>query len=105
MSPTPCLAESRARGTAPAIFNLKRALLFRLSAVLLGAAALQAEQPQGQECRDLVEHGRRAYESRGFETAIGDFTSALAVCGQRSEIHLALGRAQVMAGRVRTRSV
>ncbi len=68
--------------------------------MLLGAAALQAEQPQGQECRDLVEHGRRAYESRRFETAIGDFTSAVNVCGQRTEIHLALGEAQLMAGRL-----
>jgi len=67
--------------------------------VLAAAAAVRAQSPPPEQCRDIVERAREDYRSRRFDAAIGDFTSALQVCGRRADIHLALGEAQLMAGR------
>src|SRR5260370_17491632 len=53
-----------------------------------------------QECREIVERGRRAYESGQFQVSAGEFERALDVCPQRAQAGLALGKAQLMAGQV-----
>jgi tetratricopeptide (TPR) repeat protein len=77
---------------------LRHASAFSLALALLDAGRC-AQQPPAEECQDLLERGRRAYDSRRFEAAIGDFEVALRSCPQRSQVLLALGEAQLMAGR------
>jgi tetratricopeptide (TPR) repeat protein len=60
---------------------------------LCGACAMQ-------ECREIVECGRQAYESGQFQISAAEFERALDVCPQRAQAGLALGKAQLMAGQV-----
>src|SRR5260370_20999285 len=53
-----------------------------------------------QECREIVERGRRAYKSGQFQISAAEFERALDVCPQRAQAGLALGKAQLMAGKV-----
>ncbi len=53
-----------------------------------------------QECREIVERGRQAYESGQFQISAAEFERALDVCPQRVQALLSLGKAQLMAGRV-----
>jgi len=78
---------------------LRHGSLSRFGVLLLGAAAVHAQQSVAAECRSVVERARHAYESRAFNTAIDEFTAALRVCGRRADLQLGLGEAQLMAGR------
>src|SRR5260370_12163493 len=53
-----------------------------------------------QECREIVERGRQAYESGELQISAAEFERALDVCPQRVQALLSLGKAQLMAGRV-----
>jgi tetratricopeptide (TPR) repeat protein len=79
-----------------ATFSLKRALISSWLLLLLCTAMMRAQQ----ECNLLMQRGRDAYQSREFPLAITEFQQALKICGQRSDIALALGEAQLLAGHV-----
>ena len=63
----------------------------------LCGGGLVAQQPS--ECPAILERGRQAYESRHFEISAAEFERALIFCAPQAQILLALGEAQLMAGR------
>jgi tetratricopeptide (TPR) repeat protein len=63
-------------------------------------AAALAFWLQAGQCSDLLARGRQAYESRHFQAAIAEFDGALNACAQRPPVLVALGQAQLMAGRL-----
>src|SRR5438105_13862955 len=72
----------------------------RANPLILIAFAIVPLLAQRIACPDMLERGRQAYEGRQFQIAIAEFERALAACPQRPQILLAMGQAQLMAGRV-----
>jgi len=54
---------------------------------------------QSAECPAALERGRQAYQAKRFEQATGEFTRALELCPNRTQVLLALGQAQLMSQR------
>ena len=66
-----------------------------MATLWLGLALLGS----GQECGDHMSLARAAYEERRYEEAAGGFARAVTACGPSAPLLLALGQAQLLAGR------
>jgi tetratricopeptide (TPR) repeat protein len=61
--------------------------------------ALLAVLATGQDCQEVQDLARRAYEERRYDQAALHFEGALAACGPSSTLFLALGQARLLAQR------
>jgi len=52
-----------------------------------------------EDCRTLVEAGRKSFEDRRFEEAIKDFQKALPLCSERLPVLVWLGQVQYLVGK------